>query len=252
MQLRAVSVLDSVADSNHAWATYYAGLFAPRSEEYRLEGLKASQWWAGVAPSREEIWTYQRESGTRQLYCLQEDGANLPFSVPVNIWTVQTLLGESSLDDSPFTATVHRDGDTTAVEITNASDSHIAKGVVLWADRFAEFGPVPARSTQAFDVPTRPFDAWGSGGEYYGPPRRHPGAPQGVSTPRYPPPFTDSVFLAQGCLSRTLAMHEFLRLGATLVCVMYEHAPAPFTVKNRSHDINHILYARQLVYERRE
>jgi hypothetical protein len=34
------------------------------------------------------------------------------------------------------------------------------KGFVLWADGCADFGEVPARSTQTFDVPTRPFDPW--------------------------------------------------------------------------------------------
>jgi hypothetical protein len=47
-------------------------------------------------------------------------------------------------------------------------------------------------------------------------------------------------------------MHDYLRHGAALVCVMFDSAPAPFTVKNRSYDINHVQYARQLVLSRRE
>src|SRR5690606_18544108 len=76
MELRAVTVLDSVADSNCAWATCYAGIFAPRSDDYELEGLTPHQWWSGVAPMQDEIWAQQRESGVRQIYCRQADGGN--------------------------------------------------------------------------------------------------------------------------------------------------------------------------------
>jgi hypothetical protein len=73
---------------------------------------------------------------------------------------------------------------------------------------------------------------------------------QGSPTPRYPVLFDDQVesaFLAQGCLSRTLAMHSCLRFGAALVCVVYDNAPAPLAVKSHSYEVNHIQYARQLV-----
>jgi hypothetical protein len=255
MQLRAVSVLDGIADSNCAWATYYAGLFAPRSDDYQLDGLKATQWWAGVSPTREEIWAYQRESAMRQIYCLQQDGANLPVSLPINIWTVQSLLGESPLDRMPFGAKVQRKESTAAVEIANLSDSRITSGFVLWADGYADLGPVPARSTLTFDVPTRPFNAWGDNARPDGRPTRVPGMLVGISTPRYPGTFgqqAQNAFLAQGCLNRTLVMHDYLRHGAALVCVIFDNAPAPFTVKNRSYDINHVQYARQLVLSRRE
>jgi len=255
MQLRAISVLDSVADGNCAWATYYTGLFAPRSDDYRLDGLKANQWWAGMAPTREIISAYQREAATRQIYCVQQDGANLPVSLPVNIWTVQSLLGESPLDRAPFAATMQRKGPTVAVEIANKSDSRIARGVVFWIDGYAEFESVGAHATQTFDLPTRPFDAWGDNVRPDGRPTRIPGTLMGVDTPRYPGQFASmaqNAFLAQGCLNRTLVMHECLRRGAALVCVVFDNAPAPFTVAGRSHDTTHIQYARQLVLDRRQ
>jgi len=255
MQLRAVSVLDGIADSNCAWATYYTGLFAPRSDDYRLDGLKPAQWWAGVSPTREEIWAYQRESAMRQIYCVQQDGANLPVSLPINIWTVQSLLGESPLERMPFGAKVQRKEATATVEIVNLSDSPIVNGFVLWADHYADLGAVSARSTQTFDVPTRPFNAWGDSARPDGRSVRVPGTLMGISMPRYPGTFGEqarNAFLAQGCLNRTLIMHDYLKYGAALVCVVFDNAPPPFTVKNRSYDINHLQYARQLVLNRRE
>jgi hypothetical protein len=255
MQLRAISVLDSVADSNCAWVTYYAGLFAPRSDDYQLDGLKTNQWWAGISPTREVMWAYQREAAMRQIYCVQQDGANLPVSLPINIWTVQSLLGESPLERMPFAAKVQRKEATAAVEIANTSDSPIVSGFVLWADGYADLGPVSARSTQMFDVPTRPFNAWTDGVRPDGRPTRIPGTLMGISMPRYPGEFAQQAqdaFLAQGCLNRTLAMQDYLRHGAALVCVKFADAPAPFVVKGRSYDTNHIQYARQLVLDRRQ
>jgi hypothetical protein len=250
MQVRAVSVLDSIADSNCAWATYYAGLFAPRSDEYRLDGLRPDQWWAGAAPTRNEIWGSQREAGTRQLRCLQEDGANLPVSVPISIWTMQSLLGECPLNRAPFAAKVRHEQDTVTVEISNTSDSRISCGFVLWADGCADFDEVPAHATQRFKLAARRFNPWTDGIRPGGPPDPTPAAWYGLTIPRYPPSLGDqaaNAFLAQGCLNRSLAMHGCLRLGAALVCVAFDNAPPPFAVKNRSYQTDHMQYARQLV-----
>lgn len=252
MQLRAISVLDSVADSNCAWATYYTGLFAPRSDEYRLDGLKPGQWWAGISPSREELYAWQLEAGMRQIYCVQQDGTNLPVSLPINIWTVQSLLGESPLSDAVFAARVNRQGGTVSVEIANKSDDAILRGVVLWDDGYADFDMVPARDTRTFEVTSRPFNPWYEGTGPDGSNRRFSGTLYGLRTPRYPPSLGDqaeNVFLAPGSLNRTLAMHTSLQFGAMLVCVTFDKAPPPFGVKNCSYDVNHIQYARQLIAE---
>ncbi|MCX5647306.1 MAG: hypothetical protein NTZ17_21895 [Phycisphaerae bacterium] len=98
MEVRAVSVLDGVADSPCAWATCYTSLFAPRSGDYRLSGLVPNQWWSGISPMRQELWSYQRDAALQQVHCLQVDGGNLPVSLPVNMWTVQPLISEWSLD----------------------------------------------------------------------------------------------------------------------------------------------------------
>ena len=253
MQLRAVSVVDGIADSNSVWATYYTGLFAPRSDDYRPDGLGAGQWWSAIAPSREQIYAHQSGTGMQQLYCRQADGANLPVSVPINIWTIQSLLGETRRDGMPFEANVVSRGEGVSVEITNATDAPIRGGFVLLNDEYGLLGSVPAGATRTFDVPTSPFEPWLDGEQYRGQQGQH-GQPwgmwQGLKVPRYPGS-TDrqlhDVFLAQGCLNRTVAMHACLDRAA-LVTVEYAEAPAPFTVANRSYDVAHTQYARLLVW----
>jgi hypothetical protein len=252
MELRAVSVLDAVADSDCVWATCYAGLFAPRSDDYRLEGLTGNQWWSGIAPNQEELYAFRSEPALRQIYCTQADGGNLPVSVPVNIWTVQTLLAEWALEKTPFTAKVERRGDLLAVEIENRSDSAIRGGFVLLENACADLGPVPARATKRLEAPLRPFQSWQDYSVNVYRPRRGPAPGMGLSAsiPHYPGSFgsaADSAFFAQGCLSRTLAMHTYLHYGAALVCVAFEEAPPPVGVKDYSYKVSHIQLARQLV-----
>jgi len=253
MELRAVTVLDGVAGGPCAWGTCYAGMFAPRSDDYRLEGLAPNQWWSGIAPMQEELSIYQQEAGIRQIHCMQADGGNLPVSLPISIWTVQSLLGEWSLKEMPFTATVTcSDNARAVIEITNTSDSPIRTGYVLFQDSCADLGPIPARTTQRFETRMRPFRIWPSQG---GPSNRdRRGAPPnvwpGAELPRLPVGLsgvTDNAFFSQGCLSRTLGMYSSLETGAALVCVVFENPPAPFTVKGRSYEVNHIQYARLLV-----
>ena len=252
MEVRAVTLLDSIADSNCAWATSYTGLFASRSGDYRLGGLLPNQWWSGISPTQQELWSYQRDTGMQQIHCVQADGGNLPVSLPVNMWTVQPLLSEWALARTPFTASVERRATDAVVEIRNTSDSAIQRGYVLFQDRCADLGPVPAHATQRFDVRTRPFQSWQqSGPRPTSTSRRQPpGMIPAGDIPRYPGPLgevTNDLVLAQGCLSRTLAMHTYLDSGAALVCVVFANAPLPVEVKDRTYAVNHIQMARQLV-----
>ncbi len=254
MQLRAISVIDGIADSDCAWATYYTGLFAPRSADYRLEELGPRQWWSGMAPSQEQLSAYRREAAMRQIYCVQQDGGNLPVSVPINIWTVQSLLAEMPLEAMPFAIAVVPDGDGLKVELTNRSTCPILTGFVLLEEAFVDLPYVSPGATREFRAPKKPFNPWATTGPE--PPKRVlPGRQFGsVATMmdfRYPKPLAGAdfnPFYAQGTLDRTLAMHAYLRLGAALACVQFEKAPVPFGIENRSYDVTHIQLARQIVF----
>ena len=186
----------------------------------------------------------------RRIRCIQEDGASLPVSVPINIWTVQSLLTELPLSNVPFTADVKTMGKQIAVEIANTSDHRIDAGCVLLGDGYIDTGPVPAGATRRFERVARPFNPWGTGrmGGYR--PRgsgrtirgmvpQFPGNLQGIAA---------SAFLAQGCFDRTLAMHTYLESGAAVVCVRFEEAPVPFGVQDRSYEVDHVQWARQIVF----
>ncbi|MCU0917373.1 MAG: hypothetical protein MUC88_22835 [Planctomycetes bacterium] len=256
MEIRAISVLDGIADSNCAWATNYVSLFAPRSGDYRLAGLAPNQWWSGIAPTREDLWGYQRDAGLQQIHCRQSDGGNLPVSLPVNMWTVQPLLSEGAVGRIPFAASVERQWGQVTVRVENTSDSPIQRGYILFDDACADLGSVPPHTQRQFNVQTRPFQAWqqGSTQPAYSPRGQGAAVAVDAQTPRYPDALgrsEQSAFLAQGCLSRSLAMHAYLDSGAALVCVVYENAPIPIEVQGRAYSVNHIQLARQLVLPER-
>ena len=242
MQLRVVSVLDGIEDSNCAWSTDYCGLFAPYSDDFQLEGLQDNQWWSGIAPTQQSIWAYNREAGTRQLYSIQHDGGNLPYSVPINIWTIQCLLNESALEKLPFSAEVKRRGNEVILNIVNESDSQILRGYILFNNNQGiDFGPVPALSTKEFSGPLRTRQGWDS----YVVDNRRRGSRQVRFTPRLK---NENAFFAQGCLQRTQTISAYLARGAAVVCAEYDNAPVSFKVKGRSCSYNHIQLVRQIVF----
>jgi len=222
LELRVVSVLDGIEDSDHIWSTDYCGLFAPKSDDYRLKGLQKNQWWSGIAPTQDSIWASNRETAGRNIYCYQHDGGNLPYSLPINIWSVQCLLNESRLERLPFSAEVQRQADEVTVNVTNESESAILKGHVLFGDKNGiSFGPVPARAAKKFT--NRVTTIYGN--------------------------FTSKeAFSAQGCSQRTQAIDAYLARGAAVVCAEYEEAPVSFEVEGRSLKPNHIQLARLVVF----
>ncbi|MHC4622676.1 MAG: hypothetical protein ACYS4W_02120 [Planctomycetota bacterium] len=233
MQLRVVSVLDGIQGDNCTWSAAYLGLFAPHSDDYQLEGLKNDQWWSGISPMQESIWAMRREAGTRNIYCYQHDGGNLPHSLPINIWTMQCLLNESPLSQLPFTAELGHEGNELILDISNQSDSRIRNAYVLFGDeRVFDFGPVPARTSKQFRGRPRRRQAW-----------------TGLNMDYYPVKFKcEKAFFAQGCARRTQTMAAYLAHGAAVVCAEYEDAPLSLSVKDHSCDYKHIQLVRLLVF----
>jgi hypothetical protein len=230
---------------NQAWSTNYCGLFASRSDDYEIEGLKNNQWWSGIAPTQGTIWDYNRELGGRKIYCYQHDGGNLPYSLPINIWTIQCLLNESPLEKLPFNATIERNDNEVTINIVNDSDARILNGYAIFAnDRGMYFDSVPAHSDKQFRSTLRTMRFWGNSNiERY----QHYRNPQQPRLGRFN---SEEAFFAQGSIQRTQTIGAYLARGAAVVCVYYDKAPVSFTVKDRSCKYNHVQLARLVVYPR--
>ena len=246
LEMRVVSIIDGIEDEPAAWSTSYCGLFAPRSAEYRLKGLDDNQWWSGIAPTEQSIWSYRRETSGRKIYCEQEDGANLPGALPINIWTIQCLMNEAPVEQVPLAAQVSRQGDMITVKVSNESDVAIIDGCVLVdggmgirLDRIIE-----ARTAEQFSAALGRLDAWrGSDynslrSSYYD---QRSSGDAGILK-------REHAYFAQGCLQRTRAIDAYLSHGAAAVCVEYERAPTSFAVDAHSCKYDHIQLARLVVY----
>ena len=247
MELRVVSVQDGIAGSDHAWSTDYCGLFAPYSDDYRLKGLQPNQWWSGIAPTEQSISQYNREAAGRRIYCFQHDGGNIPYSLPINIWTIQCLLNESPIQKLPFTAEVLHQGEEIVVDIVNDSESSILNAYVfLGNNRGVNLGPVGAGASKQFRKKSRPMRMWdsfdsgrnrnSSTGQ-----RRYSGRFQGKDA-----------FFAQGCIQRTRAIGDYLARGAAVVCAEYDQAPVSFAVDARSCKEDHVQLARLVVFPKEQ
>jgi hypothetical protein len=239
MQFRIVSVLDGIKHSDCAWSTEYCGLFAPYSDDYRLENLGNKQWWSGIAPAQKHLHAYHsQKAGSRNIYCLQHDGSNLPYSLPINIWTMQCLMNETPIQQLPIDAKVERRGGKIFLTIVNQVESPIKSGYVLFDNNQAiGFGSVGGHSTAEFSDRLKPYKDWDTiirnpNGGY-----RH-----------YSVFKNETAYSAQGCLQRTQAIKAYLAGGAVVVCAEFDGAPASFAVKNRSCDYNHTQLVRLVVF----
>jgi hypothetical protein len=247
MELRVVSVLDGIKNSNQAWSTDYCGLFAPYSDDYKLDDLQKNQWWSGIAPTQERIWQQSSQVGGRRIYCFQHDGGNLPYSIPVNIWDVQCLLSESPVQKLPFDAEVQLQGDRIFISIMNESESPILRGRALLSNnRGITFDSIPASQNRQFSSQSHRMGIWDDYstdryGEYY--------YRRGRSNLSFK---KEDAFFAQGCLQRTQTMSAYLAGGAAIVCVEYDQAPISFGLKDRTYKHNHIQLARLVVFPKEQ
>ncbi|KPK81124.1 MAG: hypothetical protein AMJ81_10875 [Phycisphaerae bacterium SM23_33] len=242
-QVRLVSVVDGVSGTQCAWCTTYSGIFAPVSDNYQLESLKKEQWWSSVVPTEgPEQYRYATRAATRRIFCQQADGGNLPYSVPINIWTMQCLITEEAAEGVPFTAQLRRDGNQVTLTIANQSQRPISQGCVrVDGGRLMNFAAVPPKSRRQFTCWLQRKGDWeqavGSeeSGRYY---RRS----------SLPGQFTgEQAYFAWGCLGRTRGIQAYLKAGAAVVCAQYDGAAEPFTLRKRRGDFNHIRMARLVV-----
>ena len=247
MELRVVSVMDGIKNSNHTWSTNYCGLFAPYSADYQFDNLQENQWWSGIAPAQEYIWQQSPQVSGRRIYCFQHDGGNLPYSIPINIWDVQCLLNESSVQKLPFDAELQLQGDQIVINVVNESESPILRGRVLLSNnRGITFDSVPAGQNRQFSSRSHRMGIWDEYGskrysEYY--------SRRGRSNISFK---KEDAFFAQGCLQRTQTMSAYLAGGAAVVWVEYDQAPISFSLKDRTYKRNHIQLARLVVFPKEQ
>lgn len=236
MQLRTVSVIDAVQDTDTVWATRIMGLFAPKSADYQLDRLDTKQWWSAVAATRGYVNAFQAHS-SRHVYYRQSDGGNLPFSMPVNIWTMQTMLMESPRQTVALEARVQAHGDgSVTTEIANHADCAVEQGILLWkTGQGLWLGRVEPGQTRTMKGQLKPIDSWQV---------IHP-----TSTTRSDRSLDSvDVFDLIGTRRRSQGFEDYLRQGAAVVCVQFEQAPTPVTVKNKTCKYQHVQFARLVVF----
>ena len=248
MQVRSVSVLDAIQGQPVTWDTTYAGLFAPRSDEYRLDGLRPDQWWSGTAPIEENLYAYGRKLATREIYCVQRDGSNLPASLPINIWTMQCLMNESPQPQAPIRVRIDPGRDRTTVRVVNLADRPILRGVVYFSDgREKSFDAVAAKDRRILTVPNdarvssrRRRRARKRRETAYGLPYEYSGH-SSFGRDR------NAAYLARGVAQRTRGISAYLKHGAAVVQVEYDQSPVGFTVVDKDCTYNHIRLVRVVV-----
>jgi len=238
MQLRTVSVVDGIQGQGPGWTSQVCGLFAPKSADYALDQLQPGQWWSSVAPSRGHVSAYQMRSSHRNLYCAQSDGGNLPYSMPINIWTMQTLAMESRYETLPIQARlVLRDGDA-SLELTNNASAPIEQGLLLLnADqgvglRIPRVVPGQTRTVRGALKSIRTWQG------------TRTRSSQGWSKSLAPADAFDLI----GAQARSQGIRDYLQQGAAVVCVQFSQAPTPVTVKDRSSKYHHMQFARLVVF----
>jgi len=240
LQLRVVSMLDGIAGSGQAWATTYSGLFAPRSQQYQFEDLARGQWWSGIAPVGRQMVYASGGFGTRDIFCEQHDGSNLPVALPVNIWTMQYTLTEQAIRDVPVQARAHRYGDEIRVDVTNPTSVALGYGFVLAPGcRPTPFGPVAPGATascsiaeETDDLVDFPANLVALGSVF--------AADSGLHV--------RPVFEACGVSARTAGIQSYLARGAVVVCARLDQPPPPFRVKDPSCHYHHVQWVRLVVW----
>ncbi|MBN1123483.1 MAG: hypothetical protein JXA82_00650 [Sedimentisphaerales bacterium] len=246
LQIRMVSTTDGIQGASRCWKTEYCGIFAPRSSDYIFDDAKdlydQKQWWSGVSPSETQIYSYHQQPGSRNIFCAQEDGANIPWSLPVNIWTIQTLMNEYPTNGLPINATIKRQNGEYVVTVTNLSNAPIREAYVLFSgDRRLMLGPINPLQTKEFSGHLERFEGWdaimsnqlqtymhGHGANYQ---LRN-----------------ETPFAALGVLQRTQAILNYLQYGAAVICAQFEEQSIPYPIKGASGEQHHIQLVRQVIF----
>lgn len=231
LQAKVVSVVDAVEGTPGAWATRYVGIFAPYSDDYKLSDLGREQWWSGLAPDSEDsIHAYNSPQAARSIYCQQHvDGGSVPYSLPINIWSMQSLLCETRLPTPPISANVTKQSRSEwSVTITNHEADRIADSFVFVdGGRVVTCGPVEPGKSKTFT---------GRSGSMTSYRRFREGR------------LIESAIGAVGTSARTGAVQHYIDLGAAVVCAAFDKPAAPVGIQDADCKVDHVLLARLVVF----
>jgi hypothetical protein len=239
MQVRAVSVVDAVQGPGAtpaAWRTCYYGIFAPASDDYRLESAGPGQWWSGIAPSRGDRYEYyERTTASRNIYCLQQDGMNTPVSVPISIWSMQCLLNESAVTAPPLRGRFVGQGDAAELTLTNAASCPISRGWVYWPNgRQERLSPMTGGESRTIAC-SQAKSAWsGDSG-------RSRAESASYVLNGYP------CFRARASAHRSDAVEAYFKAGAAVAIVVYDNAGLPCGVAGKKYGVHHTQWVRLVV-----
>jgi len=238
-QLRRVSVIDKIDGTNIVWQTGYTGIFASQSDDYLLTGFPGDSWWAGVTPSQSY---YGGGSEIRNIIeCGQQEG-NVLLSLPVNIWSMRTLVAEQPGGDFPLSAQISLvDGRITAV-LRNTGQTRIDSGTVRIKDMWWDFGTIsPGQSITVQGLanqqgPTHPL--WQ---QVINIPQRQYFTGEGGLQPWL-------VFLAAANEARTRGINSRAAAGQAVVYASTtDPADCPIKIKNKKPIIDNTTYLRLVV-----
>ena len=168
MQVRAVSVIDGIEGQ--------AGRERPLRRAFLRRGATIIRWTIrgscriggnggrAITPNQEELLSYRQQPAGRNLYCLQYDGGSVPYSIPINIWTIQCLQTETAVGELPIDCLLTPDGIGYRLTIANRSKTKLAEGYVqIDPRRRIEFHAVGPGETKEFSSELPKVLSWDRG-----------------------------------------------------------------------------------------
>jgi hypothetical protein len=188
------------------------------------------------------VSSYSRQPAGRNLYCLQYDGGNIPYSIPINIWTIQCLQTETAAGELPIDCQLTPDGNGYRLTVANRSKTRLTHGYVqLDPNRRIEFGAVGAGETQAFSSELPKYLSWDTGLNESIPRTSRGGRGKaGLSEV--------AAFCTAGVFARTQGIQRYLERGAAVVCARFEDPPIPFSFLDQTYPESHVQWVRQVIF----
>ena len=234
LQIRTVSVIDAVQGQNQGCATYLSGIFAPKSDDYRFEQMQEDQWFAGVSPTQDVLHRYQRGYAQRHVYCSQHNGNNWIGSLPVNIWTMQSVQMENAREPVGVQASVTLNDDQIHLTLSNQTGRRVLRGCLLLSDgRGMGFDEVEDGERLDLAKPIGPLSGWSGLARNCQGQRRLP---------------INRIFSTARAQQRSQSMVTYLEQGAAVLCVELDEGPTPYQLQQSDAKTHHLSFVRMVVF----